>query len=175
MRPWRVFVQVVTALTAMLLAPPGARAQAPSSCTAPEHRQVDFWIGDWSVALPDGTPAGSNRIERVAGGCALLENWRGAKGSTGTSINFWSPQDRKWHQTWAGAGGTFLFLEGGFRDSVMTLDGATRDSSGSVTRERITWKRLPDGSVRQHWQQSRDDGATWSDAFVGIYRRKPKS
>jgi hypothetical protein len=26
--------------------------------------------------------------------------------------------------------------------------------------------------VRQHWQQSRDDGQTWSDSFVGIYRRR---
>jgi hypothetical protein len=162
----------VAALLAAFPLPRAVRAQPPSGCTAAEHRQFDFWIGDWDVTTPDGKPAGTNRIERIAGGCALLENWVGAKGYVGTSINFWSPEDRKWHQTWAGSGGSFLFLEGEFREGAMTLSGATRDTSGAVTRERITWKQQSDGSVRQHWQQSVDDGKTWTDAFVGIYRRK---
>ena len=37
--------------------------------------------------------------------------------------------------------------------------------------ERITWTPNTDGSVRQHWQQSSDNGATWETTFNGIYRR----
>ena len=43
----------------------------------PEARQFDFWAGDWDVTSPDGQPAGTNRIEAIAGGAGLLENWTG--------------------------------------------------------------------------------------------------
>jgi hypothetical protein len=53
----------------------------------------------------------------------------------------------------------------------MVLRCVTREPSGDV-QERITWTKLEDGVVKQHWQQSRDGGATWTDAFVGIYARR---
>jgi hypothetical protein len=31
---------------------------------------------------------------------------------------------------------------------------------------------LPDGRVRQHWETSKDGGATWTTAFDGYYRRR---
>ena len=165
-----VLRRVVIAL--LLLAPVGrAHAQAPA-CAASEHRQFDFWIGNWDVFTPNGKAAGTNLIEKVAGGCGLRENWRGAGGGTGTSLNFWSPEDRKWHQTWVGTGGSFLFLSGGLVDGRMVLSGTTRDTSGAVQMERISWTPSPDSTVRQQWDQSRDDGKTWTTAFLGIYRRK---
>jgi hypothetical protein len=102
----------------------------------------------------------------------LRENWRGAGGGTGTSLNFWSPEDRKWHQTWVGTGGSFLFLEGGLVDGKMVLSGTTHDTAGTAQTERITWTPSPDSTVRQQWDQSRDGGKTWTTAFLGIYRRK---
>ena len=80
-------------------------------------------------------------------------------------------EDGKWHQTWAGSFGSFLFLSGGFTDGAMRMDGAST-RNGKTTRQRITWTPLPDGRVRQHWQQSQDEGKTWTDAFVGIYARR---
>ena len=168
---------LVAALAAVALGSPAADAQTPppDPCAASEHRQFDFWAGDWDVTTADGKPAGTNRIEKIAGSCALLENWSGAGGGSGKSLNFWSPEDGKWHQTWAGSFGSFLFLSGGFTDGAMRMDGAST-RNGKTTRQRITWTPLPDGRVRQHWQQSQDEGKTWTDAFVGIYaRRKPDS
>jgi hypothetical protein len=69
-----------------------AGAQQPAApCTAPQHRQFDFWIGEWEVTGARGQRAGSNRIERILGGCALYESWEGASGSRGHSINAWDP------------------------------------------------------------------------------------
>jgi hypothetical protein len=34
---------------------------------------------------------------------------------------------------------------------------------------RITWSPNPDGSVRQHWEQSSDGGTTWATIFDGLY------
>ncbi len=143
----------------------------PSPCAAPEFHQFDFWIGTWTVATPDGKAAGTSRIERVAGGCAILEHWSGAKGGEGKSINFYRPEDGKWHQTWAGSGASFLFLDGALSDGHMVLTGTTRTPAGDAQIERITWTPEKNGTVTQEWAQSTDGGTVWTTVFTGIYTR----
>ena len=70
--------------------------------------------------------------------------------------------------------GSTLLLDGGLRDGQMILEGATpsSDAPGTVQRHRITWTPSTDGQeVRQFWESSDDDGATWTVAFDGRYRR----
>ena len=60
-------------------------------CKDSAARQFDFWVGHWRVT-EHGKPAGENRIERILDGCALLENWTGAQGGAGKSLNFFVVQ-----------------------------------------------------------------------------------
>jgi hypothetical protein len=147
-------------------------AAPPPACTVPEHRQFDFWIGDWEVTNPAGKPAGRNRIEPILGGCALRETWTGAGGSNGTSYNAWDRQRRRWHQTWVDNGGLVLRLEGGFADGKMVLSGETLDSSGTAVLNRITWQETGPGAVRQLWEVSGDGGKSWRAVFDGRYRKR---
>jgi len=153
---------------------PCAFGQAPAAkpCSEPERRQFDFWIGEWDVTgLKTGQKAGENSIVAIHDGCALRESWRGAKGSTGTSLNaFFGGQ---WHQTWVDNSGLLLRLDGGLRDGKMVLEGETRARDGGRVLHRISYEPRPDGSVRQHWETSRDGGRTWTTAFDGLYVRKP--
>ena len=41
-----------------------------------------------------------------------------------------------------------------------------------TTLNRITWTPNKDGTVRQLWEASTDQGKTWQVAFDGLYRRK---
>ena len=151
-----------------------AYAQSPSSrepCAEPQHHQFDFWIGNWTVTRPDGRVAGTNRVERIENGCGVQENWKGAGGGTGRSINAYSEQDGRWHQTWLDSGGLLLHLAGGLHDGSMVLEGETRGRDGKPVRQRITWTPRKDGRVRQLWQQSKDGGKTWQTAFDGLYTR----
>lgn len=151
----------------------GAGATPPKrGCTAPEHRQFDFWIGQWSVTNAAGKPAGRNRIEPILGGCALRETWTGAGGSNGTSYNAWDAQRRRWHQTWMDDDGLVLRLEGGLENGRMVLTGETRDSSGAAVLNRITWQETGPGAVRQLWEVSPDGGRTWRAVFDGRYKRE---
>jgi hypothetical protein len=140
-------------------------------CSAPEYRQFDFWVGEWDVKTPKGTIAGTNRIERIEGGCALQENWRGTN-NTGRSINAYSPGDKKWHQFWIGSGGLVMHLSGVFTGDALRLEGVVPMPSGQTIQHRLTFTKRADGTVRQFWENSADAGKTWSVLFDGVYTRR---
>jgi hypothetical protein len=154
-------------LPAVLIAQPAPRP----SCDSPEHRQFDFWIGEWVVFNRDGEQVGRNRIERVENGCGLQENWTGANGVTGRSLNGYSPGDRTWHQFWIGAGGLVMHLAGRFEGPTLTLEGVVDRRDQPPQHQRLAFTRNPDGTVRQLWEQSSDRGATWQVVFDGRYVR----
>jgi hypothetical protein len=136
------------------------------------HRQFDFWLGEWEVHDADGGFAGRNRIEPLFGGRAIAEHWEGASGLRGVSHSVYVERRGQWHQTWVDSSGALLLLDGGLRDDAMVLEGTTPADGGGELRHRISWAvtENPD-RVRQHWEVSRDAGATWETAFDGRYAR----
>jgi hypothetical protein len=151
--------------------PSSVAAPIAERCRAPEHRGFDFWIGTWEVRDRAGELLGHNEIRRVAGGCGLLENWRGVGGGRGVSVNTYDTQRRRWTQRWVGSGAT-LWLEGRLENGAMVLAAvAPRDTPRGEVLDRIAWTPLPDGRVRQVWAVSGDGGKTWHSIFVGLYAR----
>ncbi|WP_395702675.1 hypothetical protein [Aquabacterium sp.] len=164
---------LASTLALVLMSTPLSAQTAPAPaapCRDAPARQFDFWLGRWDVFLPDGSRAGANRIEAVAGGCALLEHWQGRGGFTGHSLNRYDPASARWQQWWVDSSGALLQLSGGWQDGRMVLSGESVE--GAQRRlERITWTPLPDGAVRQLWEQSTDGGRQWTVAFDGRYVR----
>jgi hypothetical protein len=146
----------------------------PKPCTAPQHRQFDFWIGEWEVLGPKGNRAGENSIRSILNGCVLQESWKGASGMSGQSYNVYDAARKRWHQTWVDDEGTLLQIEGGLVDGKMVLSGehVSSDPPGKVL-DRITWSSTGSGRLRQLWEKSTDGGKTWKTAFDGTYVRKP--
>jgi hypothetical protein len=103
----------------------------------------------------------------------MTESWTGAGGFSGSSLNAWDADRKKWHQTWMDSGGGVLQLEGGWADGKMVLTGEsiTEGKPGETTINRISWTPLPDGRVRQLWEASADKGKTWTVAFDGYYTK----
>ncbi len=149
-----------------------SRPAAPTRpCAAPQHRQFDFWVGEWDVVLPTGKAAGHNRITRLLAGCALREEWTGASGTRGTSLNAYDPASKRWRQTWVDDSGTVLVLEGRFQGGRMVLEGELPAESGRLAKQRITWTPQSGGGLRQQWESSVDGGRTWKTEFDGTYRK----
>jgi len=154
------------------LASPMAGQVAAQCSDAEKAHQFDFWVGEWEV-FSDGKLAGSNSIRPILDGCVLQEMWSGAQGSAGSSLNFYNPQTDKWHQFWVWRNGTTLNLAGGLENGRMVLQGDSKSRTGEAMRNRITWTDNPDGTVRQFWEVSKDQGETWQTAFDGLYKKKP--
>ncbi len=143
-----------------------------TACASPAHHQFDFWLGEWDVSTPQGTPAGTNRVERILDGCALQEHWEASDGSKGTSLSSYDAVGHKWRQTFVDDTGQVLVLEGDFKDGRMVLEGEKAMGRQKVALQRISWQVVPGEKVRQRWDISQDDGKTWSVLFEGLYAKK---
>lgn len=140
-------------------------------CALPQQRQFDFWVGTWRVTAAGGPNGGAtSRIESIQNGCAVLENYS-AGNFAGTSINFYDPTRKVWHQSWMSNTGNVFYAEGGLneRGEMILTDRDLEISKITGTINKVTWTPLDGGSVRQHWQASTDDGASWTTVFDGHY------
>ncbi|HRC56877.1 MAG TPA: hypothetical protein PKU97_13185 [Kofleriaceae bacterium] len=150
-----------------------APSLSPAVCEGPgRRRDFDFWIGAWEVRGAKGAVVGENRIEPIHGGCALLESWASSDGGAGSSWNFYDPVRKKWRQVWLDRTAGIIELEGALVGSAMVLEGTSLQPNGTLGKMRGTWTPLPDGKVRQVFEES-SDGATWKITFDGLYSRKP--
>jgi hypothetical protein len=138
-------------------------------CSQPESSQFDFWLGEWEVRAKDKV-VGHNQITPIQGGCTLLEEYAAVGGVfEGRSFNYFDPTDGHWHQVWVDNNGIRLHLKGGYADGRMVMSG-DRLFKGAPVTDRISWTDNPDGTVRQLWELSSDDGQTWQVLFDGLYR-----
>lgn len=158
--------------TADLLA---ADVQQPASCTAPEYRQFDFWVGDWDAFDVDNTnkiAPNKNarvRVERILDGCVLREEYEGTDGLKGQSFSIYDASRRVWHQSWVTSRGQLLVIEGKFSGGEMVLSGVEHKGGVKIV-VRGTWKPVS-GGVRETAMTSSDGGKTWKPWFDILFRR----
>ena len=171
-------VRVALAVTFTLggAIPVPARQPAPQCEQVPGFHRLDFWLGQWDVKIGDQL-VGTNRIEKVLNGCAVIESWRGADGAEGRSLFFYDHVTDTWKQVWVTANAT---APGGLKektlietlpDGSLRFQGVVRLQDGRMYLDRTTLTPLPADRVRQHIEISVDDGSTWQSRFDAIYVR----
>ena len=142
----------------------------------PVYRQFDYWLGTWDVratGAPAGTPPATNVITKIHNGCVIFESWT-APGQTGQSFNIYDRVSGRWHQTWVDSTGSLHEYWGGVTDGNMVYEGDIPAPPGREGRvhTRLTFFRLPDGSVRQYSERTEDGGETWQVNYDLIYTRR---
>lgn len=150
-----------------------AQPAPPPACSGPEHRQFDFWVGEWTVtATGKDKVVATSLIEKLYGGCAVRENWMPLAGTPGGSLNNY--YEGSWRQTWVDAANSRVDFVGGLVDGKMVLSGLWKGvlGPGKDALIRMTYSKNADGSVRQHGEQSTDAGKTWSTNFDFTYHPK---
>jgi tetratricopeptide (TPR) repeat protein len=137
-----------------------------------EHRQFDFWVGEWTVQNAQGQQVGTSSIQRIENGCVILENWTAGPNATGKSINFYDATLKKWRQTWADSVGGVSEFAGEFKDGAMRYEGESHAPTGAKILRRLTFFNLNADRVRQFSEASTDAGKTWSVNYDFTYLRK---
>ena len=129
---------------------------------------LDFWLGHWSVRRRDGGHAGTDLVERVLDGYAILEHWRSAAGEEGKSLFYFDRSACTWKQAWV--------IDGYVKEKRLVLaePGRIRFEGlayvdGAAFPDRTTLTALADGEIGQLIQHSLDGGSTWTTSFDAIY------
>ncbi len=178
---WMNCIALIAFVTAIPLthaqdatAPPAAPPATACTTDAAPYRDFDFWLGHWDVFdVASGTLLGENRIERLANGCLITEHWRGVRGSSGFSMNFYDPNQRAWRQVWQSA--DVLIDYSGSREAqgAMQLEGTiTYHGDGRSAPFRGRWTPQPDGRVLQEFWEFNAEQEAWTVWFRGEYRRR---
>jgi ketosteroid isomerase-like protein len=144
----------------------------PARCTAPEHRRLDFWAGDWDVYEADdrSKAVARARVDVILGGCALREAYEQADGLLGQSFTIYDASRKLWHQSWVTNKGQLLTIEGQFDGERLTLQGVQESSDARQTIVRAVWR--PEGSgVRETAHTSGDGGTRWQPLFDMVFER----
>lgn len=174
MRTMLIVVSISLAFSGLL------SAQTPQTACADDARYsvLDFWVGDWEVRTADGALQGTNRIEKVLDGCAVMEHWTDAGGHQGKSWFYFNNLTGAWKQIWMTDRATAL---GGTKEKRLIAvfeDGGTRFQGelplpdGGTLLDRTTLTPLADGRVRQVIEVSRDGGTSWRTTFDAFYARR---
>jgi hypothetical protein len=149
-------------------------------CSADEKaRLFDFWIGEWDVYNPAKALVGHSLIQKISGGCAILENYNSmGRAYDGKSINYYEGDIGKWEQVWVGAGGTGgaakdiqHFVNGEYKDGAMRFTFETMINGQKATGNFIFYNLGPD-KVRQYQETSSDGGKTYQVGYDLTYIRK---
>jgi hypothetical protein len=168
-----LLIGVLAALVAPRAAAQARSAEAAASpeCRSPEHRQFDFWIGDWDAYDLSDTAKAVARIQvtPTMGGCVLREVYDQGDGLDGESFSLWDSPRKRWHQSWVTNRGSLLLLEGRLQGPRMVLTAPEWKPDGSSTLLRGMW--WPDGEkVRHKAERSADGGKTWSPVWDMVFR-----
>lgn len=150
-------------------------AQLTPCAQDPKFREFDFWVGEWDVTpvnIPAGRPKPQSSIEKILADCVILENWKPAAGPGGKSFNIYNRARQQWEQTWVDASGLVVYFTGHVRDGNMYYTSSTPLPNGGTQLGKMTFFRVSADSVRQLWEQSNDNGKTWTTGFDGMYVRK---
>lgn len=162
---------------------PPATAPLPA-CDLREHRQFDFWVGEWDVR-PTGAPASGptplgNVVRLEDGGCVVTEHWTTPRMS-GRSLNIYDRTRGQWHQTWVDStGGLHEYWGAADADGSLVFRGSTPIDGADNTRQtvRLTFfNQGPDKArparVRQFSEVLGADGRWTPNYDLTYYRRTP--
>lgn len=175
-----MFARVV--FSTVLLVGLAAVAQSPATpvppCSQSEFRQLDFWVGEWSLTWPGAKPGqpegkGTNSIRKELGNCVIEENFDGgAMGLAGKSISTYNARSGKWQQTWVDNQGGYLDFVGGWDGKQMVLSREAVNPQGQKVLQRMVYKNITPSSFDWSWERSLDDGKNWQVVWPIHYVRK---
>ena len=138
-----------------------------------ETRQLDFWLGDWSVVAPGSAPNAASRVYLTLDKCMVVESWDGGRGHIGENMLAYSSDDHSWRGMFVdNRGRVHIFTSGRALPNAVEFSASGQGPSGQTVLNRVKIVRVDPDKVEQLWEKSTDNGVTWSTEFRGEYLRK---
>jgi hypothetical protein len=149
-----------------------AATDSDSCATNSENRQLDYWLGNWTIGADGSSGNAHSTVTLSLDKCLLVENWDGGRGHYGQNVFGYSADDKSWYGMFAdNEGRVHLFTSGKVSAGSAEFEGTSRGPKGESVLNRVKVIRLNPNKVEQSWEKSNDNGATWDLVFRGEYSR----
>jgi hypothetical protein len=153
--------------------PASAAPDAASCATNPEARQLDFWLGEWSIAAPGAGPSATSKVFLDLDKCLVVESWDGGRDHSGKNMFAYAAGEKSWRGMFVDNDGrAHIFVDGKVASGTAEFFGPSRGPNGEAVLNRIRIVRRADGKVEQDWDKSSDNGTTWTNQFRLEYSHK---
>ena len=145
-------------------------AEGPSPCSSnPAARQLDYWLGDWSV----DSGRGRSDVHLSLDKCELVESWASnTSDHRGENTIAYNAEEKVWYGLFVDNHGRAHMLSGTVSDGSMDFQGPGQDENGAAVLKRVRVVRVNPQTVDQIWEKSADHGTTWTTDFKMEYLRK---
>lgn len=173
---WGTTILVGVMLMSLTGAAPRAFAATDAGPCAKqaESKALDFWLGEWTIGVPNEHTHATSKVSHELDGCVVVERWDGGDGHVGENMFGYSADDKSWHGMFADSvGHVHVFLNGHAGSDSAEFTGPSHGPHGETVLNRITIRRTGPDHVQQLWAKSSDGGKTWATVFQGEYARKP--
>jgi hypothetical protein len=147
--------------------------QDAAPCAAAEHRQLDYWLGDWIISAPGSAGRSSSTVSLSLDKCVVVERWGDGQQHKGENFFGYSADDRSWYGFFAdNRGRVHVFVDGKVASGVAEFRGPSTAEDGRTVVNRVRIILDHPNKVEQIWEKSTDNGTTWTTAFRGEYSRR---
>jgi len=156
-------------------APATAKASV-SACSGPEFDRAAALVGDWDAVVGDKI-IGRDRLTSRLQGCAIEEQWTGARGMNGTSLTVFDAVAKRWRQFWIDDSGTVAALEGAFAGGALVLEGDSNQAGGNSKHVRGTWRPSACTEAKDRctihvsWESQDAQSKAWAPMYAFDLRR----
>ena len=165
----RVFFLALSGLILSFAALP-ATAADPAPCAAnTAARQLDYWLGDWSV----DSGRGRSTVHLSLDKCLLIESWASnTSGHSGENVIALSSEEKTWFGLFVDNRGRVHSMSGAVAPGAAEFRGPGRDDNDSPILKRVRIIQVNPDTVDQIWEKSANKGAQWTTEFKMEYIRK---
>jgi hypothetical protein len=146
----------------------------PGACAADsESRQLDYWLGSWTMTNPGNTSANStSNVSLSLDKCLFVERWDSGQGHITETMFAYSPDDKTWYGMFAdNEGRAHIFLHGTVALGTAEFHGTSRGPNGEEILNRLRIVRTPPNKIEESWEKSTDHSASWTTVYRAEYSR----
>jgi hypothetical protein len=149
---------------------PAMAAADPAPCAAnASARQLDFWLGDWSV----DSGRGRSTVQLSLDKCLLIESWASnTSDHRGENVIAYNSDEKTWYGLFVDNRGRAHSMSGAVAPGAAEFRGPGRDESDAPVLKRVRIVQVNPDTVDQVWEKSANNGAQWTTEFKMEYIRK---
>jgi hypothetical protein len=153
---------------------PALAADDAAPCTAnSDARQLDYWLGEWSVASPGMAGKGQSNVHLSLDQCMMVESWGSdTSDHRGENSFAYNSEDKAWYGLFVDNHGRVHSMKGNVTPGYAEFVGPARDDNGKAILKKVKVVRQNADAVEQVWERSVDNGASWTTDFKMEYAHK---